>query len=391
MHDSSSRPVSKTPPAPDVAVPPGLEQTLSFGEAATGTGQVFLGDGSVPFPEGGSISHLTVASDSNLTIDREGGVGSADAAATRDPEARAESAQPLAGPHREAAKGKVSRIGDFVLLQKLGSGGMGEVYRARQMRRGRDVALKVLFPNLAARPLVVQRFHREARLMTTLDHPNILNGYEVGEAAGHQYFAMELAAGGSLEEWRTRVGRFSVGDAVFLVLACARGLEYIHGLGMIHRDVKPDNILLTAKGAVKIADLGLAKATDDEAALTKSNTGVGTPLYMSIEQALDAKHVDARTDIYALGCMFYYFLTGKPPFSGKGVWGVMQAKERGTYSPARLLCPDLPDSLDPIIARMVAKQPDQRYPRCADMIQDLERLNLTHSAPYFFTVNGREL
>src|SRR5262249_4383203 len=153
---------------------------------------------------------------------------------------------------------------------------------------------------LAANKDFVARFHREAKLMAKIDHPNVLRCYAFGEDKGTHYFAMEYVDGGSMEGWVRRVGRLSVGDALHIVLACANALAHAHELGLIHRDIKPDNILLTSKGVVKVADLGLAKATQEDLGLTKTGTGAGTPLYMSPEQCSDVKHVDARTDIYSL-------------------------------------------------------------------------------------------
>ncbi len=189
--------------------------------------------------------------------------------------------QPGAG---DAAGGKApmkSVLGDYKLLKKLGAGGMGTVYLAEQVSLERKVALKVLSKELAGKTGFVERFQREARLMARLDHPNILRCHDVGEVAGHHYLALEFVEGGSIEDRVKQLGKFAIGDAVHVTLACARALAHAHELNMIHRDVKPDNLLLTAKGVVKLADLGLAKATDDDLSLTRTGTGAGTPLYMA--------------------------------------------------------------------------------------------------------------
>jgi serine/threonine-protein kinase len=273
---------------------------------------------------------------------------------------------------RDTSADGITTLGDYRLLAKLGNGGMGTVYRARQISRGRDVAVKVLFKNLAALPTFLHRFLREARLMAQLDHPNILRCFEVGEARGFHYIAMELIDGASLEVWRTRLGKLTVGDAVHVVLACARALQHAHDSGLVHRDTKPDNVLLTSGGTVKVADLGLAKVRDEEVSLTQTGTGAGTPMYMSPEQARNAKHVDGRSDIYSLGCMLYVLLTGVAPFDGNGILEIFRAKEKGTFPPARQLRPRVPEGLDRIISKMIARNPDQRHQSCADLIQDLE-------------------
>jgi serine/threonine-protein kinase len=284
---------------------------------------------------------------------------------------------PAASPSRPPVR-KVTQLGDFRLLKELGKGGMGTVYKARQVSRPRLVALKVLFGHLAARPAFVQRFQREARLLARLDHPHIMRCYEVGEDKSWHYLAVELLEGGSLGSWLKRQGRFSVGDAFHVVLACARGLQYAHGQSLVHRDIKPDNILLTPRGVVKVADLGLAKATDDDLSLTQTGTAAGTPLYMAPEQARNAKYVDGRCDIYALGCMLYALLTGQPPFQGKGVVALLQAKEKGLFPPARQLNPEVPERVDVILVKMLARNPEQRYQSCVELIEDLELQGLAH-------------
>jgi serine/threonine-protein kinase len=271
---------------------------------------------------------------------------------------------------------KATVLGEYRLLKKLGQGGMGTVYLAQQESLDRKVALKVLSKELAAKPAFVERFKREAKLMAKLDHPNILRCFGAGEVAGHHYLAMEFVEGGSVESWLKRLGKFELGDAMHITIACARALEHAHGLTMVHRDIKPDNLLLTGKGIVKLADLGLAKAQDDDLSLTKTGTGAGTPLYMAPEQARDVKNVDGRTDIYAMGCMLYCFLTGQLPFTGETLIEVIDAKTKGKFTPARRLEPDIPPRLDLIIDKMIAPSPSVRYQTCAELLADLEGLGV---------------
>ncbi len=273
---------------------------------------------------------------------------------------------------------KTTNIGDYKLVKKLGQGGMGAVYKARQVSLDRDVALKVLSKELAGKPGFVERFKREARVMAKLDHPNILRSYDVGEAMGFHYLSIEYVEGGSIADWLKKLGKFSIGDALHIVLAVARGLQHAHEEGMIHRDIKPDNVLLTKKGVVKVADLGLAKATDDDLGLTRTGTGAGTPIYMAPEQARDAKHVDARCDIYALGIMLYVFLTGQPPFQGNTLVEVIEAKEKGKFRPIRAFEPEVPERLDLIVDKMLAKEVKHRFGSCAEIIEELETLGLAN-------------
>jgi len=197
------------------------------------------------------------------------------------------------------ASGKTKEVvmGDYRLTKKLGQGGMGAVYQAHQISLDRPVALKVLSEELASKPAFVGRFQREAKVMAKLDHPNVLRCYGVHQTGKYHYLAMEFVDGGSVQDWLKKLGKFKLGDSLYLTLVCARALQHAHELNLIHRDIKPDNILLTKRGVIKIADLGLAKATDDDLGLTKTGTGAGTPIYMAPEQARDSKHVDGRTDI----------------------------------------------------------------------------------------------
>jgi serine/threonine-protein kinase len=278
-----------------------------------------------------------------------------------------------------AASADADRVlADFRLLAKIGEGAMGVVYKAHQLSFERTVALKVLFPHIAAKPKLLERFYREARLTGSLDHPHIVQGFGVGEDQGWHYYVMEYVSGQSLQQWLNHEGRLSVGTALHIVRACASALEYAHHLNLVHRDVKPDNILISRRGEVKLADLGMVKFLEEDMAMTETGHAVGTPWYMPLEQARNGKDADARSDIYALGCVLYCLLTGRPPFAGRTIVDVIQAKEVGTFPPARHTNPDVPVRLDLLIGKMTAKHPRHRHQSSAEVLQDLEALDLAH-------------
>ena len=276
-----------------------------------------------------------------------------------------------------SSKKKVTQLGDFRLMKKLGQGGMGEVYLANQVSLDRLVALKILSKEMAKKAGFVERFVREARAMAKIDHANAVKVYAAESDKGLHYAAIEYIDGQSMQDWMDDRGKLSVGDAMNVVLACADALNHAHELNLIHRDIKPDNILVNKKGVVKVADFGLAKALDDEdMSMTQSGTGLGTPLYMPPEQARDAKHVDNRTDIYALGCTFYYVLRGELPFKGDSVLKLIIAKEQGKYESVRKINPEVPERLALMIDKMIQKEAKHRYSSCGEMIADLEKLGL---------------
>ena len=216
-------------------------------------------------------------------------------------------------------------LGGYQLQRKLGEGAMGSVYLAWQEEFQRQVAVKILFPHIANNPKLVERLYREGRAMGQLDHPNVVQAYAIGEDQGCHYVTMEYVDGQNMQGWIEKLGRIPVADAVHITIECAKGLSYAHRQGMVHRDVKPDNILVTRKGEVKIADLGMVKTFDEDMSLTQTGHAVGTPWYMPMEQAKNAKDTDGRCDIYALGCSLYAFLTGQPPFAGKTLVEVIHA------------------------------------------------------------------
>ena len=279
---------------------------------------------------------------------------------------------------------KATSLGDFVLKKKLGKGGMGTVYLGHQVSLDRECAVKVLSKEFAEKPGFVERFIREARAMAKIDHPSVVTCYAVGEERGYNYVAMELMDGQSMQDWTDQLSKLSVPDAVLTAIVCAEALHHAHEINMIHRDVKPDNILVTKKGVIKVSDLGLAKAVDDDdMALTQSGTGLGTPHYMAPEQARNAKHVDRRVDVYALGGTLFYLLTGTTPFEGDSVLELIVNKEKGQFTSARRLNPEIPERLDLIIDKSLAAKPEHRYQTCLEMIKDLESLGLAGDALSF--------
>jgi serine/threonine-protein kinase len=288
----------------------------------------------------------------------------------------------------QAAQEEKPIFDDFRIIRKVGEGAMATVYQARQVSVGREVALKVLLPHTARNPRLVERFYLEGRILMRLDHVSLVRGYTVGEEHGLHYFAMEFVDGRTLQKWLNLLGKFSVGDALHIALACARALEYAHHLDLAHRDIKPDNILITRVGGVKITDLGVVKQVGDELSLTQTGNGIGTPCYMPLEQARNAKDTDGRCDIYALGCVLYCMLTGRPPFVGDNIVELLHAKQAGTFTPARRFNDAVPERLDLIIDKMVAKQVKFRYQTCAEVIKDLSSLRLANASLSFIPVDS---
>jgi serine/threonine-protein kinase len=270
----------------------------------------------------------------------------------------------------------INQIGDYRLIRKLGEGGMGAVYKARQLSMDRDVALKILPKHLARNATYVERFYREARASAKLDHPNVVRGIAVGEEMGFHYFAMEFIDGESCAAVLDRLGRLPVGDAVKIAIDIGRALDHAHSRGMIHRDIKPDNILITRDGTVKLADLGLAKAMDEDCGLTQTSSGFGTPYYMPPEQARNAKNADHRSDIYALGATLYHLLTKQLPYPGETAIDVLTNKEQGRHNPARRHNPEVPEILDLILDKMMAREPKSRFPTAVELVSALEKTGL---------------
>jgi serine/threonine-protein kinase len=271
-----------------------------------------------------------------------------------------------------------AQIVEYRVLRKLGEGGMGDVYLAYDERGERLVAIKLLWPHLAANPSLVERFKRESEHSTRLDHPNIVRGLGSGQDASTQrhYLVMDYVDGPSVQALLDRHGKLAIGDAVHIALDIAHALEHAQSRNIVHRDIKPENILITRTGVAKLADLGLSKATDQVSHLTATRQGFGTPFYMPYEQAVNAKTADGRSDIYALGATLYHLLTGQLPFQGETQVDILEKKEAGVYAPASLINPEIPPALDAILDKMLARDRRDRYQTASELIVDLQRSGL---------------
>lgn len=272
-----------------------------------------------------------------------------------------------------SGKGKSLILGNYVILDKLGQGGMGMVLKAEHKRLKRLVALKVMSPAALKAPDALKRFHREVEAAAKLRHPNIVATDDADEAKGTHFLVMEYIEGNDLSEIVKKTGPLAVDRAVDCVLQAARGLEFAHQRGVIHRDIKPANLLLGKNGVVKILDMGLARIEDPmgnshEASLTGTGTVMGTIDYMSPEQALDTKTADAQSDIYSLGCALYYLLTGAAPYPADSVMKRLLAHRESPIPPLS----GAPPAVESIFRRMVAKKPTERYATLSEVIADLQ-------------------
>ena len=236
----------------------------------------------------------------------------------------------------------------------------------------------MLADHLASNQSYIDRFYREAKSGSLLNHPNIVKSLTAGQdrATLKHYLVLEFVDGCSARALLDRHGKVSVGDGVHIALDIARALEHAHSRNVVHRDIKPDNILITRSGVAKLADMGLAKRTDETSHLTAAKQGFGTPHYMPYEQAINAKQADGRSDIYALGATLYHLVTGEVPFSGANHLEVVEKKSLGVFLPASALNPEVPPVLDEIIEKMLARDPRDRYQTASELIIDLERSRL---------------
>lgn len=259
------------------------------------------------------------------------------------------------------------QIAGFKILSELGRGGMGIVYRAEQVSLHRHVALKVLDQRLTRDPQFVARFLAEARAAAKLQHPNVVAVFNVEQNGGTYYYAMELMQG-SLESFLKQNGKMPSERALTVIAEAASGLAYAESLRIVHRDIKPDNLMIDQHDTVKIADLGLARSDD-----SSEEHHAGTPHFMAPEQVL-RKTIDHRSDLYALGCTFYRLVTGRTPFRGQSVKDILRAQVKDTAEPAHKVEPSVPAEVSTIIQKLMEKEPDNRYQSANELIDAVNLL-----------------
>lgn len=265
------------------------------------------------------------------------------------------------------------RIAGCEILEVLGQGGMGCVYRARHEGLGKDVAVKVLNVSLVMNSTFVDRFLREARAVAQLDHPNVVRILNAGEEYGRHFIVMEMVSG---ENLRTRLARERCIDrpeALRLITGVAHALAAAHELGLVHRDVKPDNIMVDENGAVKVADFGLARHVAGVGEITGEGLACGTPPYMSPEQ-IGGQPVDGRSDLYSLGIVLYECLAGRRPFAAHDLLGWLACHTQMEPEPLRRHVHDLPDEVGTLVSRLLAKRPEERYADARELLTDLQFL-----------------
>jgi serine/threonine protein kinase/CheY-like chemotaxis protein len=269
-------------------------------------------------------------------------------------------------------------VGNYIVLDRLGAGGMGTVFKARHRRMNRLVALKVLAREAAGQASFAQRFEREIEIIAQLSHPNIVMAFDAGESASGLYLVMELVDGCDLGSEVARGGPFSTAIAVDCILQAARGLACAHEQGIVHRDVKPANLLRDTAGVVKVADLGLARPSSSEmgavdASLTQAGVILGTAPFMAPEQALDSTTVERRVDVYSLGCTLFYLLAGRPPYWGGSTLALLLQHREAPIPLLQEVRRDVPVALDEFYQRMAAKRAADR-PSMAEVVRVLEGL-----------------
>ena len=267
-------------------------------------------------------------------------------------------------------------IGGYKILDRLGRGGMGTVFKAKQISLNRVVALKVLASKFAKDPKFVEKFVSEARAAGQLNHPNVVQVFDVGKLGGLHFFSMELMEAGCVQDLLSAApeGRLTWQEAMPLIVDATRGLVFAEKRGIIHRDIKPDNLMLTSEQRVKIGDLGLAKKAEEGAG---DKSIFGTPHFIAPEQA-QGKELTHAADLYALGATFYRMVTGKTPFSGDTVKEILKKQINDPHQPIHEIVPDFPEDLEAIVDKLMAKKVENRYQSATKLLEDLEAFQLAH-------------
>jgi len=271
---------------------------------------------------------------------------------------------------------RAQEIPGYRFMEKVGSGAMAHVFKAKQLALDRIVAIKVLPPRLwSENPEYLDRFYKEGKAAAKLNHPNIVQVFDVGEAGGYHFIVMEYVEGHTVYDELAKGKVFEEADALRLIIQIARALEHAHSQGLIHRDVKPKNIMIAPDGTAKLADMGLARvATDLEAAQAEAGRAFGTPYYISPEQIRGEVDIDFRADIYSLGGTLYHMVTGTVPFDGPTPMAVMQEHLREPLVPPDHVNTRLSSGLGEVVEMMMAKEPERRYASTSDLLVDLEAI-----------------
>src|SRR5438105_970312 len=262
----------------------------------------------------------------------------------------------------------------YRIVRELGRGGMGIVYLAVQTIMDRPVAIKVMNRNVLEHPDALPRFQGEVRAAARLDHPNIVRAYDADQVGNLHLLVMEFVEGASLAQRLEQKGPPPIGPACNYIRQAALGLQHAFEQGMVHRDIKPQNLMVTPKGQVKILDFGLARMRSERQrrpGLTQADAFMGTPEYVAPEQATDARNADTRADIYSLGCTLYFLLTGRPPFKEDTIIKLVMAHIETAPRPVHELRADVPAELSAIVMRMLAKDPAQRFQKPVEVAQAL--------------------
>jgi serine/threonine protein kinase len=275
-------------------------------------------------------------------------------------------------------------VGNYDLIEKIAEGGMGAIWRGRDRRSGDFVAIKIMPPHMAANPVLLKRFEQEFRAASRLDHPNVVRALDYGDTGASPFLVMEFVEGESLGQKLERDGPMSETEAIKIIAQVAQGLHRAHKQGLIHRDVKPDNILIRSDGTAKLADLGLVKESDTDLNLTKTGRGLGTPHFMAPEQFRNAKGADVRCDVYSLGATLYVMLTGDLPFKSSGPLDAWMKKIQNDLTPPRDLMSSVSERVNWAILRAMSADAEQRPKSCREFIEDLTG----HSTRRVATVSG---
>lgn len=278
----------------------------------------------------------------------------------------------MTGNDLQTATPILRSVGRYDLLSKIADGGMGSVYKARDTSDGELVAIKIVPATMASNQVLLKRFEQEFRAASSIEHENLVRALDFGYDANSPYLVMEYVEGETLGQMIDRQGRVSEKDAIKVMAQIAQGLHKAHSVGMVHRDVKPDNILIRPDGVSKLADMGLVKEMETDLNLTRTGRGLGTPQFMAPEQFRNAKNADLRCDIYSLAATMYMAVTGELPFRSCSPLDAWMKKAQNDFPPPRELNPQISERLDWAIRRAMSADPLQRPSNCREFVEDIQ-------------------